>query len=411
MLTRREILLLAESAAAAQFRDQLGADAVVHHTDAYQALAQMGRHRWPAVVLTAPRVDFAGLCRACRRLQADAKLLAVCPPAGEPDVRPLVGRLLDDYFIYPPTSSDWRAIRRAAGMDEPAAAPSQRQGEVHLLPVDVARLVTAARSPAALEACLAGMLSQRTRAPLRWTSEASENGRTDALLRIGGAEARLLVPQVPGGEIESSARALAGEIQHCLPALIESARRTESLHELAITDHLTGAHNRRYFYYVTDQVLLRCRQRDLPVTLLLYDIDDFKRYNDTYGHAAGDEVLRQTVAAMKKITREQDVVARIGGDEFAVLFWDDQLRTPDSRPPETALVLTERFCQVLRRLDFPSLGPEAQGKLTISGGLAVFPADGGTCRELLRKADQALRQAKRSGKDSIHIVGSGSAAP
>ena len=409
MLRRREILLIAESAVAGEFRDQLGADAVVHHTDAYEALAQMGKHGWPAIVVTAPRVDLAGLCRACRRLQADAKLLAVCSPAGEPDVRPLTGRLLDDYFIYPPTSSDWQAIRRAAGMAEPSAP--QRSDSAQLLPADVSRLITAARSPAALEACLAGMLSHRTGVPLSWMGQASGNGQTDVLLQIGGATPRVLVPQADHGTIDPSARALAVEIQQCLPALIESARRTESLHELAITDHLTGAHNRRYFYYVTDQILLRCRQRNLPVTLLLYDIDDFKRYNDSYGHAAGDEVLRQAVAAMKQVTREQDVVARIGGDEFAVLFWDDELRTPNSQPPETALVLTRRFCQVLRSLEFPSLGPEARGKLTISGGLAVFPADGCTCRGLLRKADLALRQAKQSGKDSIHLVGSGSQVP
>jgi diguanylate cyclase (GGDEF)-like protein len=142
------------------------------------------------------------------------------------------------------------------------------------------------------------------------------------------------------------------------------------------------------------------------VTLLLYDIDDFKHYNETYGHAAGDEILRETAILMKRTSRSHDVVARIGGDEFAVLFWDVQPpRRASSKPLQDFQRLAERFCRAVSAHSFASLGPEARGVLTISGGLANFPADGQTCRDLLRAADQALRSVKRSGKNAIQIVG------
>ena len=122
--------------------------------------------------------------------------------------------------------------------------------------------------------------------------------------------------------------------------LAGQARRTEALHRLAVTDHLTGAYNLRYFEHFTDQLLRRPPAENFRATVLMYDIDGFKRYNDTYGHAAGDEILRQMAALMKHVTRAQDVVARIGGDEFAVLFWDaEPPRRPGSAPPQTAAVL------------------------------------------------------------------------
>jgi diguanylate cyclase (GGDEF)-like protein len=187
---------------------------------------------------------------------------------------------------------------------------------------------------------------------------------------------------------------------------VASARRTEALHKLAITDHLTGAYNRRHFYHITDHILRQAKASQFRVTLLLYDIDNFKHYNETYGHAAGDEILRDTAMLMKRTSRSHDVVARIGGDEFAVLFWDVEApRRPQSKPLEDFFMLAERFRLAVSSHSFASLGPEAQGVLTISGGLANFPADGDSCRQLLRAADHALRNIKRSGKNGIQLIG------
>ena len=404
MIAQRELLLLADDALGREFEVNLGPGRMVQRTDPYDALAEMSRRRWRSVVLTAPRGDFAGLCRASRRLQRAAKLLAVCEPVFEPQLRTLVGRELDDYFIYPPTAADWQALRQAAGIEaQPAAAPPEA-GAGALAPADVSRLVVAARSTATLEAHLAAAMSEEAGTTLSWADEPAAGPDAEPVLRLPGRPARVLVPRA-GGRVAPAAQRRAQGVQGLLGALVDSARRTESLHQLAITDHLTGAYNRRYFYFVTDQILLHARQRRPHVTLLLFDIDNFKRYNDAYGHAAGDEILRQTTEMMRRITREQDIIARIGGDEFAVLFWDDEPRKPDSQPPDTAFALADRFRNMVETHEFPSLGPEAKGVLTISGGLATFPTDGRTCRELLRRADRALKEAKLSGKNGVHLIG------
>jgi len=188
--------------------------------------------------------------------------------------------------------------------------------------------------------------------------------------------------------------------------LVSAAKRMESLQHLAITDDLTGLANRRHFCQRVEVILRRVAQSQRRATMVLFDVDDFKHYNDTYGHAAGDEILRETGAMMRQTMREHDVIARIGGDEFAALLWEESPpRQADSQPIRTALELVERFHRAVAERELPMLGPEARGALTMSGGAAVFPTDGKNCRDLLRSADRALRQAKQAGKDTIHLVG------
>jgi len=400
-----DMLLLADGAVGRELAGLLGREQCAAVADPYEALREMSRRRWPTVVLTAGRADFPGLCRASRRLQHDSRLYAICSPAGEPEVRPLLGRPLDDYFIYPLTRRELAALRGAA-YGPPAVQP-HRAGGAPVVAGQLAELVEAADSVAALEDRLARAVGALLAAPVAWVDlEDVPEGAKPLLLAAGDAP-RVLVPRAAGRSSEA-ARSYLAAVQAALPALLAAARRTEELHRLAITDHLTGAYNRRYFYRRTEQVLRQAGREGGHATLLLYDIDDFKRYNDTYGHAAGDEILRDTAALMKRITRSRDLVARIGGDEFAVLFvGGEEPRSPDSQPPENAYALADRFRRAVQAHAFESLGPEATGTLTISGGLAGFPRDGRHVRELLRKADIALREAKASGKNAIHLVGRG----
>jgi len=412
-----DILLIADRplSGADAWAGQLTGDGgrLVQRTDPYEALEDMARQSWSLILVTAPRADLAGLCRASRRLQPKAKLVALCAPAAEPESRQLVGSVLDDYLIYPPTRSDLAHLRGLAAPQEgtyvshrPVREEAPPEPGQAFSPRELARLLEAARSVASLESYVAAMVKERLGIEAQWQDAEKAGSEARPLLAIGGDLARTLVP-AGAAEIDASAEALLAGLRQFLPVLADSARRTEALHRLAITDHLTGAYNRRYFYHFSDQILLRARQKPCRVSLLLYDIDNFKRYNDTYGHAAGDEILRETAALMKRIVRSQDVVARIGGDEFAVLFWDSEPpRSPRSRPLESALALADRFRQAVRNHQFPSLGPEARGALTISGGLANFPEGGQNVRELLRSADRALRDVKRLGKDAIHLVGS-----
>jgi diguanylate cyclase (GGDEF)-like protein len=173
-------------------------------------------------------------------------------------------------------------------------------------------------------------------------------------------------------------------------------------HELAMRDDLTGVWNRRYFHQFLSRVLPRAQRDRNQVTLLIFDIDDFKHYNDTYGHPAGDDILLNIGQLMQSLVRDHDVVARIGGDEFAVIFWEAEgPREPNSRHPQQALDVAHRFQQAVCEHRFPRLLNEAAGTLTISGGLASFPWDGRTTDDLLEYADANALASKEQGKNVI----------
>lgn len=186
------------------------------------------------------------------------------------------------------------------------------------------------------------------------------------------------------------------------------------LETLVTQDDLTGLKNRRYLRQFLPTILKYAAQQDCQATLLLFDLDDFKHYNDTYGHTIGDQVLVQTAKLIQRCCRDHDVVARLGGDEFAVVFWDTcDGQTPEEiaerrqhcqHHPRQAQFMAQRFRKEISEAPFEFLGPKGQGTLTISGGLASFPVDGTSAQELFEKADQAMLEAKRSGKNQIEIV-------
>jgi GGDEF domain-containing protein len=185
----------------------------------------------------------------------------------------------------------------------------------------------------------------------------------------------------------------------------------------AMVDDLTGVWNGRFLRVRLKEMLEEARTTYLPVTLFLFDIDDFKKYNDQYGHGVGDEILRETAKLMKKCVREHDIVARISGDEFAVVFWEkegprqprDQAAAPvagKSQVPLSVRAVCDRFRKLISSPDFQVLGTSGKGTLTISGGLAVFPYDATTAEGLLEAADRELVfKAKKSGKNTIFLVG------
>ena len=194
--------------------------------------------------------------------------------------------------------------------------------------------------------------------------------------------------------------------------------KIKHLERLATEDDLTGLKNRRYIWEFSRQIIGRVARQNGRVTLLVFDIDDFKRYNDIYGHAVGDEVLKQAAVLIQRCCRSHDVIGRIGGDEFAVVFWDqpkaesagasDERRSATADHPTEAIFIAKRFVKELEKSELTplaGLGPEGKGILTISGGLASFPRDGSTIQELFQQADNALMEAKRSGKNRIYLVG------
>ena len=210
--------------------------------------------------------------------------------------------------------------------------------------------------------------------------------------------------------------------------------RHNRLGKLAFTDDLTGIFNCRYFKHFLSRKLIEARKARFPVTLFLFDIDNFKSYNDRFGHSVGDDILKQVSSLMRRCVRDHDLVARIGGDEFAVVFWEKdaprQARSDGKplvtvegkpaaesnngspgRPPSEPEQILARFRRMLGSAAYPKLGSTGQGTLTISGGLAVFPYDAHDVESLTRAADQALMfGAKCAGRNSIQIVGGETAA-
>ena len=168
--------------------------------------------------------------------------------------------------------------------------------------------------------------------------------------------------------------------------------RLEESVELAVTDPLTGLHNRRYLDTHLRAMAEQAKTSGKPLSIVLVDIDNFKSINDTYGHAAGDDVLREFAARFRSSTRGADLACRIGGEEFAVVM------------PDTSL---EHACQIGERLrEHIACEPfqaEAGTRLavTASVGIATFDLAQGSLEALLKRADEALYIAKRGGRNRV----------
>jgi len=228
-----------------------------------------------------------------------------------------------------------------------------------------------------------------------------------------------LICPIDAGELCEAAGEYAGSEsgEHIVPAADADGKdeKLEQLSKLATEDSLTGLKNRRYIWEFSRQIIELSEKQGRAVTLLLFDIDNLKSYNDVYGHVTGDEILKQASVLMSRCCRSHDVVGRIGGDEFAVVFWDrpdsegsesqSERRRAAAEHPKEAIFIAKRFQRELEKAEFPQLGSKGRGVLTISGGLASFPRDGSTIDELFAQADKALLDAKRSGKNKIYLVG------
>jgi diguanylate cyclase (GGDEF)-like protein len=170
------------------------------------------------------------------------------------------------------------------------------------------------------------------------------------------------------------------------------------LKELSITDSLTGIFNRRYFEERFFEELHRSERHNLSFSLAMLDIDDFKLFNDTEGHLAGDEVLKAVSNITKECLRISDVLARFGGEEFIIIM-------PQTEKME-AFAVAERIRQSIR--EQATCGGHAFQKkcITVSIGVATFPSDGKERKELIRNSDKALYRAKMEGKDRTVLWGS-----
>lgn len=206
-----------------------------------------------------------------------------------------------------------------------------------------------------------------------------------AARRTGGFSAR----EVNFCEIVAEAASNALERAHLFDRIQEQNQRLE---HLATTDGLTGIHNHRFFTQRLEEEFVRAQRYNTALSCLLFDIDDFKKINDTFGHLVGDEVLRELAARVKGTMRQNDVFARYGGEEFGVIL-------PHSGE-EGSVHKAEAIREIVCAEPFAHLPPDY--RVTISVGIGVYNREyASTFQHLLRLADDSLYDAKRSGKNRV----------
>jgi diguanylate cyclase (GGDEF)-like protein len=203
---------------------------------------------------------------------------------------------------------------------------------------------------------------------------------TSAAAQVSAGDLPVELPAGGGGEV--------GYLTQVFNTMVESLRRHhDELERLSTTDTLTGLSNRRHLMNLLTQEIERAKRANRPFSILMLDVDHFKKYNDTHGHQAGDEVLARIGTVLRNSIRPYDCAARYGGEEFLVMLSGSSL--------DPAKESAERIRKQVRAEQF-----EAEA-VTISVGVAEYPSQGDTAKSVIGQADAALYEAKRAGRDRV----------
>lgn len=425
---------------------------VVHVEGYLEALGELSRRPARTVVgrLAPLAAALDATARALRQMAPQAQLLLVCEADHEPDAMRAVRLGFDDYFIEPlaadrlidalthhdngddfapyddphqeadaapdtitrpdpapdPTVKPKHPEPDLPVASAPTPAPAHADAEGEAQPSskrlvsgklgDIDLVEQLLRDRAGLRDLAVRLITQRLgHDDLRWTEAPDKALATNVPVTFANQTLGYLASgTTPAAELAGYANWLARW------ATLE--KHLSHLSDLALRDQLTGVWNRRYFDKFLQSIVERAHVERFRVTLMLYDIDNFKDYNDRYGHPAGDEILVETARLMHEVVRKHDIVARIGGDEFAVIFWDaEPPRRTSSEHPHSVRTAAERFQKAVCQHRYPKLAEQAHGTLTISGGLASYPWDGQTPQQLIDLADQMLLESKNQGKNAL----------
>jgi diguanylate cyclase (GGDEF)-like protein len=173
---------------------------------------------------------------------------------------------------------------------------------------------------------------------------------------------------------------------------IENSQLFELTVERAHSDYLTSLWNHGYFQYLLQNELEKAKATNNPLTLIMVDIDDFKIYNDTLGHQAGDKILKNLAILLRNQSRKMDYVCRYGGEEFTIIL-------PQTDKKE-AFLIAERIRMDIQKYPFLNEQIFPKKQLTVSLGVATFPGDGLLAADLITTSDKSLYQAKNKGKNN-----------
>ena len=186
----------------------------------------------------------------------------------------------------------------------------------------------------------------------------------------------------------------ASAVARRISLVLTNLRLRETLRHQSVRDPLTGLFNRRFMEESLERELLRGDRNGQPVALIMLDIDHFKQFNDTFGHQAGDAVLRELGDFLSQRTRGQDIACRFGGEEFVLILAGASVDVARKR--------AELLREGLKELTALHAG-QTLGKITVSAGVSAFPDHGATAEDLIHAADQALYRAKAEGRDRVIV--------
>ncbi len=172
-----------------------------------------------------------------------------------------------------------------------------------------------------------------------------------------------------------------------------NAQYVQQIQHLADSDALTGLYNKRFFFAKLEEEIERAREKGRPLSLFMFDIDHFKKYNDRSGHPAGDEALRITGQIVTERKRESDIACRYGGEEFIVIL--------PGTPKDGGFTFGESLRRAIEAYPYPHGEGQPLGKMTMSGGVATYPEDGFTGSALIEVADANLYRSKELGRNTV----------
>jgi diguanylate cyclase (GGDEF)-like protein len=284
-------------------------------------------------------------------------------------------------------------------------------------PVRSTRLVVAAVSPAndilqtGVEVALGegpvGLVaeSQRAMDQRDFESHRLHTGQDPMASGTPGLEVDMAAPMVVGGETVgvlavAGARRTSSEAKDVLRLIAQvgglAVHHVSAYTQVRVTadlDGLTGIYNKRLMTEVLSETVFRAQQQSSRMAVFLFDVDNFKHYNDTNGHAAGDQLLSQLARLVDENVRKENTFGRFGGEEFLLVL-------PDTTA-EQALIVAEKVRYLIAHHEFAYAQKQPLGRVTVSGGIAACPDHGVDSAALLRAADDALYEAKRQGRNRV----------
>jgi diguanylate cyclase (GGDEF)-like protein len=209
-----------------------------------------------------------------------------------------------------------------------------------------------------------------------------------------GSVSLLHLQRTTSGQIDDARRRLAQTVADSISLALANLHLRETLRSQSVRDALTGLFNRRYLEETLDREVRRVTRAEKQLGVIMLDIDHFKEFNDTFGHEAGDSVLREFGRFLASNLRGEDIACRYGGEEFVLIL------------PEANLDITTQRAEKLREgvkyLNVTDHG-QSLGAITLSLGVAIYPDHGADGTDLLRAADAALYRAKREQRDRVVV--------